>query len=219
MLSLLTRQLKYYGGRSIFSSLYDSPAERKRSSLQELFRAFPTASFIMFGDSAEQDLELYMEFAKLFPERVAAVAIRDVTSDRAAEVYREVEKGGLESLSASSSVSSIPLVDEPVDLSSIGPAPASSSAPASSPALHMPGELPPSRRPALPRTASTASIMTDEDMRSLSSSQQKILQRAVTWQSRMDKAEREKPERMVLRFFKDPLEIEDEFGAIIDRDK
>jgi hypothetical protein len=176
----------------------------------------------MFGDSAEQDLELYMEFAKLFPERVAAVAIRDVTSDRAAEVYREVEKGGLEGLSssASSSMASIPLVDEPADVS----APTSASTATSTstipdtPSLHMPGEMPPARRPApFLRTTSTASLLTDEDMRSLSSSQQKILQRAVTWQARMDKAEKDRPKQMVLRFYKDPLEIEEEFGEIIER--
>lgn len=194
-------QLKYYGGRSIFSSLYDSPAERKRSSLTELFRAFPKATFVMFGDSAEQDLELYMEFALKFPGRVAMVAIRDVTSDRAAEVWQEVERldqGG-------STGSSTPMTDKPTPRSP------------SSTTRHIPGEMP-ARTPLL-RTASSSSAITEEELRSLSSTQQKILQRALTWQNRMDKAQREKPEGMVLRFCKDPPQVEGEVTEIVDRFK
>lgn len=195
----------------------------------------------MFGDSAEQDLELYMEFAKLWPERVAAVAIRDVTSDRAAEVYKEAEKAGMKldgnvSLSASSSTASLVLSEEPADLTSTSASasaapsaastgtasgtatiPPQSEQPPPSPALHMPGELPPTRPSPMLRTNSSASLLSDEDVRSLSSSQQKILQRAITWEARMGKARREKPEKMVLLFYKDPLEVEEKLGGVIDR--
>jgi hypothetical protein len=190
----------------------------------------------MFGDSAEQDLELYMEFAKLWPERVAAVAIRDVTSDRAAEVYREAEKAGLRLdgnivVSASSSTASLVLTEEPSELSSKGttmsglpadatPVPIPDSTPptlAPDAVPHIPGEMPPTRPSPMLRTNSTASLLSEEDVRSLSSSQQKILQRAVTWEARKKKAEREKPEKMVLMFYKDPLEVEQTLGGLIDR--
>ncbi len=35
--------------------------------MRELFESFPHAKFVLFGDSAEQDLELYLESAKALP--------------------------------------------------------------------------------------------------------------------------------------------------------
>lgn len=185
----------------------------------------------MLGDSAEQDLELYMEFAKLHPERVAAVAMRDVTSDRAAEVYREAEKAGLKldgnvGVSASSSTASLILTEEPGELPPIGTGASTPtktdntpdiSVTPSEPVQHIPGEMPPARPSPMIRTNSSASLLSEEDVRSLSSSQQKILQRAITWDARMARARKEKPERMELMFYKDPLEIEEKLSGIIDR--
>ncbi|KAF9499558.1 hypothetical protein BDN71DRAFT_1441689 [Pleurotus eryngii] len=69
-------KLKSYAGRSLFNGLLSAPAARKRAGIQDILDAFPTSRFILIGDSGEQDLELYAEFAKERPEQVLGVFIR-----------------------------------------------------------------------------------------------------------------------------------------------
>jgi hypothetical protein len=153
---------------------------------------------VMLGDSAEQDLELYVEFAQKYPSQVAAIAIRDVTSDRAAAVWRGVEE----------------LVDG-VKSSLVTPSPTSSA-----PDPSMPGGIPEAlRHPVRPVRASSvssvSSMASEEEMQTLTSAQQKILQRAATWETRMEKAKKDVSRETKLFFFKDPSEIEGEIVDII----
>lgn len=161
----------------------------------------------MLGDSAEQDLELYVEFAQKFPGRVRAIAIRDVTSDRAAAVWRSIEN----------------LVDGVKSSLVLDPASSAASSPAhpeTTASRALPGGLPEIARPARPtRTSSVSSISSiasEEELRTLSSSQQKILQRAATWETRMDKARTDVPKGIELFFYKNPLEIEQSIEKIIE---
>ncbi|KAJ6594203.1 hypothetical protein B0H19DRAFT_917133 [Mycena capillaripes] len=71
-------KLRSYAGRSLFSGLLSAPAARKRAGVHEILQAFPESRFFLIGDSGEQDLELYAEFAKERPDQVLAVFIRDV---------------------------------------------------------------------------------------------------------------------------------------------
>lgn len=64
----------------MISSLLDSPAARKRDTILELLDSFPDCSFVLFGDSAEQDLELYVSVATSRPDQVLAIYIRDITT-------------------------------------------------------------------------------------------------------------------------------------------
>lgn len=208
-------QLKYYGGRSIFSSLYDSPAERKRGSLRDLFEAFPKATLVMLGDSAEQDLELYVEFAQKYPGRVGAIAIRDVTSDRAAAVWRGIEElvDGVKSSLVLSSTETAEPSNTTVNSNTIPSAPEPT----------LPGGIPENlRRPTRARAASDlsmSSVASEEELRTLTSSQQKILQRAATWETRMDKARKDIPKGTKLYFYKDPLEVEQNIVDIIESNR
>jgi hypothetical protein len=81
-------QLKAYGGRSLITNLFEQPMERKRQSALRLLDAFPEASFLLFGDSGEQDLELYLSISLSRPGQVIGVFIRDITSRRAAEIRK-----------------------------------------------------------------------------------------------------------------------------------
>ncbi|CAK5281269.1 unnamed protein product [Mycena citricolor] len=76
-------KLRSYAGRSLFSGLLSAPAARKRAGVQELVVAFPDSSFILIGDSGEQDLQLYADIARDYPEQVLAVFIRDVDTNEA----------------------------------------------------------------------------------------------------------------------------------------
>lgn len=161
----------------------------------------------MLGDSAEQDLELYVEFAQRYPGRVGAIAIRDVTSDRAAAVWR-----GIEDL--------VDGVKSSLVLDTAASSATDASAPASIARPPLPGGLPETARPVRPTRASSvssiSSIASEEELRTLSSSQQKILQRAATWETRMEKAKRHVPSGTELYFFKDPSEIEQKIVKIIE---
>ncbi|KAF9266708.1 hypothetical protein L218DRAFT_921296 [Marasmius fiardii PR-910] len=70
-------KLKSYAGRSLFSGLLSAPAARKRAGVQDILNAFPASSFILVGDSGEQDPELYTELAKENPQQILAIFIRD----------------------------------------------------------------------------------------------------------------------------------------------
>lgn len=54
-------------------------ASFKLARLRELFDAFPALPFVLVGDSAQADPEVYAEVARAYPGRVPAVYIRDVT--------------------------------------------------------------------------------------------------------------------------------------------
>ena len=62
--------------------------ERKRQSALRLLDAFPEAKFLLFGDSGEQDLELYLSVTQSRPDQVIGIFIRDITSRRAAEIRK-----------------------------------------------------------------------------------------------------------------------------------
>jgi phosphatidate phosphatase APP1 len=65
----------------------------KLSRIREIFDAFPHLPFVLVGDSSQADPEVYAEVARLYPGRVPAVYIRDVTRrpERAAAIGRLAE--------------------------------------------------------------------------------------------------------------------------------
>ncbi|KAJ9104553.1 hypothetical protein QFC21_002050 [Naganishia friedmannii] len=77
--------LKYYGGKHLVNAFLEEPGDRKRPGVMAVMDSFPEAKFILIGDSGEQDLELYVAVAKARPDRVLAIAIRDVSTAVAAK--------------------------------------------------------------------------------------------------------------------------------------
>jgi phosphatidate phosphatase APP1 len=71
-----------------FSRELARTAPFKLARLRELFDAFPGLPFVLVGDSAQADPEVYTEVARQYPGRVPAVYIRDVTRrpERAAAI-------------------------------------------------------------------------------------------------------------------------------------
>ncbi len=65
-----------------------SGAEHKRTAIRRLFEAYPTKSFVLFGDSGQRDPLTYEEMAREFPGRVQLIVIRQVGT---AEDERNVE--------------------------------------------------------------------------------------------------------------------------------
>lgn len=54
----------------------------KVSSISRILQTFPDIPFILIGDSGERDAYIYQEIAHDYPDRIAAIYIRDVRSPR-----------------------------------------------------------------------------------------------------------------------------------------
>ena len=77
-----------------FFDLLASPKRTKRKVLEPLFNAYPERRFVLLGDSAEKDPEIYAKLATDHPERIAAILIRDLDgTDASAKRYRKAFQG------------------------------------------------------------------------------------------------------------------------------
>lgn len=62
-------------------NLVAEPFDRKLQALERWFAMYPRRSFILVGDSGEQDPEVYAEMARLHPEQVQLICIRAVRGE------------------------------------------------------------------------------------------------------------------------------------------
>jgi phosphatidate phosphatase APP1 len=60
-----------------------SHREHKLASIRDVFDRYPRLPFLLIGDSGQADPEIYREIVRLYPERVRAVYIRDVSREPA----------------------------------------------------------------------------------------------------------------------------------------
>lgn len=74
--------------------LFRSGPEHKRENLRRLAAEFPQLRWILVGDDGQHDAELYGEFAREHPDRVAAVAIRNLTPTEAVLAGGRSRDGG-----------------------------------------------------------------------------------------------------------------------------
>ena len=61
------------------NSWFRSGQEHKRRAMAELARDFPNIKWVLIGDDGQHDPVLYREFAELRPDRVRAIAIRQLS--------------------------------------------------------------------------------------------------------------------------------------------
>jgi hypothetical protein len=62
----------------LFSKLVDTAGRSKQDSIRQIIRDFPYRKFILVGDSAEIDLEIYTRIATEFPDQILKIFIRDL---------------------------------------------------------------------------------------------------------------------------------------------
>lgn len=53
----------------------------KLGRIRKIFETYPQRRYVLFGDSGEHDPQIYRQIQQLFPERVAAVYIHNVTGE------------------------------------------------------------------------------------------------------------------------------------------
>ncbi|MDG5767979.1 DUF2183 domain-containing protein [Balneolales bacterium ANBcel1] len=79
---------KNFGSRITWSTLSNLVTnelvtyEQKLEQISTIFRHFPGREFVLIGDSGERDPEVYREIARLYPDQVREIYIRDVINDR-----------------------------------------------------------------------------------------------------------------------------------------
>lgn len=94
----------------------------KIKQITDLLNTYPQLPFVLIGDSGEKDPEIYQHIVHMFPQRIKAIYIRDVTSEpRDSEVKKiaaEVTASGVDMLlmentgEAAKHAVSIGLIDE-----------------------------------------------------------------------------------------------------------
>ncbi len=78
-------------GDSLFSGKGHS--HHKLTIIQDILARFPELRFVLIGDSGEQDPEIYAEVARLYPHRIIAIYIRDVSQTaRDFGIHRSIER-------------------------------------------------------------------------------------------------------------------------------
>lgn len=70
--------LQDYGIDSL-KFIHESHQEHKLRSIRDIFDRYPHLKFLLIGDSGQVDPEIYREVVRLYPDRVLAVYIRDVS--------------------------------------------------------------------------------------------------------------------------------------------
>lgn len=72
--------------------------EHKMQQIARIIDTYPRLSFVLIGDSGQEDPEIYAEVVRRYPQRIQAIYIRDVTPGaRGAEVQKlaqEVQEAG-----------------------------------------------------------------------------------------------------------------------------
>ncbi len=64
---------------SSFQNLFAKQRENKMKAIEQILNDFPERTFLLFGDSGEEDPEIYGEIARKHPDRIVGVFIRNVT--------------------------------------------------------------------------------------------------------------------------------------------
>jgi phosphatidate phosphatase APP1 len=62
--------------------------EHKRKTLEDILNTYPALQFVLSGDSAEQDPEIYADIVRRFPDRVLAIYIRSVDAKRVSRIEK-----------------------------------------------------------------------------------------------------------------------------------
>lgn len=85
-------------------------AGHKAELMREVFTSFPALSFILVGDTSQEDPEIYAEAVREHPDRVLAIYIRDVGAS-------DLRRAAVQTLIAAVEAAGVPLVLAPDTLS------------------------------------------------------------------------------------------------------
>jgi len=71
--------------------LFKKGIETKPIIIEKILQAYPKRSFILIGDSGEEDAEVYAKIAAKYPEQIERVLIRQVNGDTIkSDIYERI---------------------------------------------------------------------------------------------------------------------------------
>ncbi len=62
----------------------------KIEMIEKVFRLYPDLPFVLIGDSGQKDPEIYEKVVEKYPQKIKAIYIRDVTSDKRDQEIQEI---------------------------------------------------------------------------------------------------------------------------------
>lgn len=98
-LGIFLREKKFPKGPVLLRDLalpwaknYKTEKKHKQREIRNIFQTYPNMQFILFGDSAEHDANIYSEVAKEFPEQVICIYLHTVEKASRMRNVHEVMK-------------------------------------------------------------------------------------------------------------------------------
>lgn len=183
--------LKQYSG--FLQGILEPAGERKRANVESILREFPMRRFILVGDSAEQDLELYTDLAQAYSDRIVGIFMRDVTTPQYENQDADTATPEGSVVAETLSKPEPAVVRKPVSQPRATPIPESQAKP-----VQNSTEFP---RPP-PRTKSSGSLFSLDSARTDQSSEgSPVHKRIVAWRTRLAKARSVIPWRIRLSVF------------------
>lgn len=68
--------------QTFFKRKSDGHQPQKQLEILNILKTYPELSFILIGDSGEHDADIYKEIAELYPDKIAAIYLRSVNSNK-----------------------------------------------------------------------------------------------------------------------------------------
>ena len=94
----------------------DGHHEHKLAAIEAILAFYPDHKFLLMGDNGQKDVEIYAEAVRKFPERVAAVFIRDVDgscmSGVEAELLNQMMAAGVQTLCAADFTGGVKILED-----------------------------------------------------------------------------------------------------------
>ena len=80
--TLITKKIHGKNAYSLFQQ-----HDYKSKQIETLLKLYPQIEWVLFGDSGEQDPQIYLDIAKKYPDRIKEIYIRDVKSGQIEKIY------------------------------------------------------------------------------------------------------------------------------------
>lgn len=80
--TLITKKIHGKNAYSLFQQ-----HDYKSKQIETLLKLYPQIEWVLFGDSGEQDREIYLDIAKKYPGQIREIYIRDVKSGQIEKIY------------------------------------------------------------------------------------------------------------------------------------
>jgi len=80
--TIITKKIHGKNSNSIFEQ-----KDYKSENIEKLLRLYPNIEWVLFGDSGEEDRQIYLNIAKKYPSHIKEIYIREIKKERISKIY------------------------------------------------------------------------------------------------------------------------------------